>query len=112
MTDHAKCRVCGKGGAVDSSASLGLPFEDGFWVYCTTGWHCVTGPCCQTEELAWAAWDELMRPAIPEPLRELVRAARAWQPSGADEHEEALDKAIDALPPELLAACLKETDDD
>jgi len=49
---------------------------------------------------------EPVHPAIPEPLRKLVRAADAWLPSGADDHEEDLGCAIAALPADILAACL------
>jgi hypothetical protein len=103
MTDHAKCRVCG-------SIGVGLGPRV-VWIQCKSYGCGVQGPLRDTEEEAWAAWDELMRPAIPAPLRELVRAAKAWQYSGADDYEEALDKVIDDLPPELLDACLKETDE-
>jgi hypothetical protein len=114
MVDHAKCRVMNCGGT-------GRRFEDDCGASQIVCLKCgAAGPRRSNPKgprrgrplgsmKAWEGWDDLMRPAIPEPLRELVRAAKAWQSSGADEYEEVLDGAIDVLPPDILAACLKET---
>ena len=93
MTDHAKCRVCGQYPVECSDDDAPVPE---CWIECPGNdeFMCVVGPKAYSMERAWAAWDELMR------YMGMMGAI------------DALDKAIDAFPPELLAACLKETDDD
>jgi hypothetical protein len=62
-----------------------------------------------------------MRPAIPEPLQKLVRKVSAFVDDDVNWIRdvdpnttfdiEMLSASVKALPPELLAACLKETDE-
>ena len=121
MTDHAKCRVCGGEPYSCCDEEALLPEH---WIECggVTGEFrdvaCWIGPRMTSPERAWAAWDELMRPSIPEPLRKLVAALH--EAVHEDETTSGFEymtwyrlvQQFKILPPELLAACLKETDDD
>jgi hypothetical protein len=120
MSDHAKCRVCGSIGVILGTQVL--------WVACK-GFGCgVEGPLRGTEEDAWAAWDDLMRPAVPAPVMELVRAAHGVAQEALEDTDDphvyfasvkrSVIKMIKALTdlrhdaPDIFSSCLKETDDD
>jgi hypothetical protein len=111
MTDHAKCRVCGGEPYSCCDEEALLPEH---WIECggVTGEvldvACVMGPHMTSPERAWAAWDALMRPAIPEPLRELVQIIARERAYGLPGY---IRDKYDAIPPDILSACLKETDE-
>jgi len=125
MIDHAKCRVRNCGGT-------GRRFEDDCGASQIVCLKCgAAGPRRNNPKgprrgrplgsaKAWQGWDELMRPAIPEPLRKLVRAVRRLKLAcgyvgsmGKRSRVVARSEciyALEALPPDVLTACLKETD--
>jgi len=125
MIDHAKCRLCGgsRAGPVFESLHSWSSRAGARANWCRIMCDCGAASIwSHTPEAAWAAWDFLMRPAVPDPLRELVRAVRRLKlacgyvgsmgkRSRLVARSECIH-ALEALPPDVLAACLKEADDD
>ena len=99
MSEHAKCSVCGESPRLCRNYRI-------FSAVCSTS--CVLGPQCDSPEEAWAAWDKLHGPRIPDEVKDVVLSAWAWLGEDADEERlchATLKEAVDGCPGELLLAC-------
>jgi len=98
MPDHAKCSVCGSGSEL-------LSWPSGVCrVSCAHG-GCVTGPIRTSVEAAWAAWDKLHGPRIPDEIKAVIQAEVAFSEVDSTDNLYHLHSTIDALTPEILRAC-------
>ena len=102
VADHARCSVCG-------ASPILCGYEDIIYVACSPG--CVFGPERASAEEAWAAWDKLHGPripdevVIPDAVKEIVLSA--WAMIGAGERwcHVTLKEAIEECPRDILSAC-------